>query len=304
MIRSGFRLTILVLLSIFLLIPLSCRTWSSREERAAQAYNDGNSLREAGLLNEALESYTLALEQEPAMAAAAFNSALTLVDLGRSDEALKILQDLNNRDPRNLSVLRAMGWAAWEGGSPDSSLNYYKAVLVIFPADKKALQAASEVYETSGRPEMAVEMRQFLVSLDDNSETRNNLAAVLEQSGRYTEAFEVYQGVLVREPKNQIALEGAAGMADINGDFAKSIVYRLKQIESGYQVAESWWHIARIRLTETGDYEKGLEALGNSLENGFNNDRDLDLLLSNSPPLIRPAVQSLLTETRTETPED
>lgn len=296
MIRSGFRLTILALLCVFLLIPTSCRTWSSREERAAQAYNDGNSLREAGLLNEALESYSLALGQEPDMAAAAYNSALTLVELGRSDEALDVLQNLNNRDPRNLTVLRAMGWAAWEGGNPDLSLNFYQAALVIFPADKKALRSVSEVYEATGRPERAVEHRQFLVSLDESTETRLDLAAVLEMSGRFPEAFEVYQDVLVGEPENQSALEGAADTAELNSDFAESINYRLKQIGTGFQVGESWWQIARIRLTETGDYERGLEALENSLENGFNDQEALELLLKSSPPVVRPAVRSLLAE--------
>ena len=126
--RSCWRYRILFLVTAAALVTGGgCRTWSSREERAAQAYNDGNTYREAAMYEDALSAYHLALEHEPEMAAATYNLALTLVELKRSDEALEHLHSLNQRDPRNLKVLRAMAWTAWNSGRAQASLDYYKS---------------------------------------------------------------------------------------------------------------------------------------------------------------------------------
>ncbi len=79
---------------------------------------------------------------------------------------------------------------------PDSALNYYRAVLVIFPADKGALRSTAEVYEAIGRHNEAVEMRQFLVVLEENTESRQDLAQTLTLSERYQEALDVYLDIL------------------------------------------------------------------------------------------------------------
>jgi tetratricopeptide (TPR) repeat protein len=292
------QLQILLLLIVPLLLPLSCRTWSSREELAAQAYNNGNALRDAGLQEEALIAYSEALEHEPDMSAAVYNKALTLVELDRTVEALELLQILNNQDPRNLTVLRAMGWAAWVGGMPDSALNYYRAVLVIFPADKGALRSTAEVYEAIGRHNDAVEMRQFLVVLEENTESRQDLAQTLTLSERYQEALDVYLDILAREPANQIALKGASVAAEETGQFHEALRFRLNLAGITSDDGESWWHIARLRLVEIGDYEGGLEALETSLNEGFNDDKALENLLLSSPPAVRPAVRNLLAEPR------
>jgi tetratricopeptide (TPR) repeat protein len=288
------KLQSLLLLIVPLLLPLSCRTWSSREELAAQAYNNGNALRDAGLLEEALIAYSEALEHEPDMSAAVYNMALTLVELDRTAEALEILQALNNQDPRNLTVLRAMGWAAWVGGIPESALNYYQAVLVIYPADKDALRSIAEVYEAIGRPGDAVEMRRFLVVLDGNTESRQDLAQALALSERFQEALDVYLDILAREPTNRIALEGASVAAEETGQFHEALKFRLILAGSASDAGEIWWHIARLRLVEIGDYGGGLEALETSLNEGFNNEDALENLLLSSPPAVRPAVRNLL----------
>ena len=294
--RSTRLLLPVLVVSLVILITGGCRTWSSSEERAAQAYNEGNTFREAGMQEEAVRAYLLALEHEPEMSAATYNMALTLVDLDRSDEALVQLQILNQRDPMNLKVLRAMGWAAWEGGRPDASLDYYQAVLIIFPADEEALRGASEVYEALNRPADAVKMRIFLARLNDTVEIRMDLAQTYYMAGWYTESLDVYQEVLIQDPENPEALAGASVTTEEMGMYRDSIKYRLELVDTAADTGETWWHIARLRLVEIGDYEGGLKALETALEEGFSDDDALEDLLISSPSAIRSVVRNLLSE--------
>ena len=112
----------LLLLMLCLSALAGCRTWSAREERAAQAYNRGNSLREAGRYEEAAAAYRDALAEAPEFRAASFNLALVLAEsggAGDAGESLQILEDLRSRDPRNLMILNALAWAAWNSGNPE-----------------------------------------------------------------------------------------------------------------------------------------------------------------------------------------
>lgn len=280
--------------SLFLLFPGSCRTWSSREERAAQAYNEGNSMREAGRLENAEAAYRTALGHEPDMAAAVYNLALTLVDLGRADEALDLLQDLNQQDPNNLKVLRAMGWAAWKDGRPNAALDYYLSVLIIFPGDQEALRGASDVYEAIGRPADSVEYRSLLVNLDENPESLMDLARTLTMAERYEEALTVFQEVLIRNPADSEALNGASIAAEEAGLFRDALEFRLRSVDSTSDPGEVWWHVARLLLVEIGDYEGGLEALELAMAEGFSDDEALQELISNSPPAVQPAARAIV----------
>ncbi len=271
-----------------------CRTWSSREEQAVQAYNNGNLYRESGNFDQALVAYALSLEYEPDMAAAVFNSALTLVELDRSGEALEMLQSLNHRDPGNLKVLRGMAWAAWKDGRVQSSLDYYFSVLIISPGDKESLKGASVVYEASGRAGEAVEMRKLLLRMDDNVDTRLDLARTLEMAKRYSEALETFRTVLIQSPGNADALTGASVSAEHMGLYSESISYLLKLADGEGDTGKLWWHIAEIRLVQSGNYDAGLTALRKALEEGFSDENAYDDFITNTPPAVRPAVRNLL----------
>ncbi len=280
--------------SLPFLIFGGCRTWSSREERAAQAYNNGNLYREAGMYEDALSAYSLALEHEPDMAAAVYNSALTLVTLDRSGEALELLQSLNQQDPGNLKILRAMAWAAWKDGRVQASLDYYLSVLIVSPGDKVSLKAASEVYESSDRAGEAVEMRKLLLRMDDSTDSRMDLARTLFKAERYSEALEVFRTVILQSPGNTDALTAASISAELMGLYSESISYLLKLADGDGDTGDIWWRIAEIRLVQYGNYDEGLTALKRALEEGFSDEEAYDDFIINAPLAVRPAVRSIL----------
>lgn len=282
-----------------------CRTWNT--ERAIAAYNQGNIFREAGKRADSISYYRQALEYKPEMAAAAYNLALVLVNSENSadlelpgaralpprknvEEAVKLLEMLLRRDPRNLTVLRALGWVSWKGGRPDAALEYYQAALAIFPADEIALEALCEIYETLNQLEKALENRKYLVKLADDSESRINLAGITALQGDKREALKLYDDALFDKESAQ-ALEGAAEISEELGLYRRAVEYRVRLLDVSDDSADGWWHIARLKLSKIDDYEGGVEALEQALNEGFSDKERIGMLGREVPAVVEEVIR-------------
>ena len=271
-----------------------CRTWSAVEEQAARFYNEGNTLRESGRLEEAALAYEAALEAKPNLAAASYNLALTLTFLDREDEALILLKELRGRDPENLTVLRALAWVSKEQGDSNAALDYYAAALDVFHADTESLKGAAEIHEGEGRAAEAVVLYRTLVRLDDDVENRLALASSLSAAGEYEESLSVCEDVLTEDTVNRDALRIASRAADAMGLFREAAVYEKRKIASGAEDdPECWWHLARIDLVELEEYEEGLEALAKALELGFSDEASLEELSNDAPGMIHAGIRDV-----------
>jgi tetratricopeptide (TPR) repeat protein len=281
-----------------ILIALSaggCRTWSSREETAAQAYNLGNILRESGRLAEAEASYREALEHDPDIAVISYNLALTLVELGKYDQAITYLERLRSSDPENLVVIRALAWTSWRAGDSEGALVYYNRALAIFPADIESLKGCSEVLEHLGRYSESITKRALLVELEGTTGSRQKLAETLFAAGSYQQSLETWQAILLAENRNQTALDGAYNASMELGRYHDALEYQQRSLAAGGKSGEIWWNIARLNLLNVGNYQNGIEALKKALEEGFADQKAIESIITEAPPAIRPAIRSLLT---------
>jgi len=303
------------LVSLLVFLLLGCRTLN--RERAITAYNQGNALREVGRTEDSILYYRQALEYEPEMAAAAYNLALVLVadadnhadskptdgsaspPSENAEEAIELLEALLRRDPGNLTVLRALGWVSWKGAKLDAALNHYQAVLAVFPVDEAALGAVCEIYEAMGQPERTLENRKYLVKLLDNSESRIELAKITALLGNKQEALKLYIDSLFNGESSQ-ALKGAAEISEELGLYREAVGYRIRLLDAGGDSAETWWHIARLRLSRIENYDKGFEALEQALSEGFSDKGLIEELASETPEavnrMIRKTVEIKLEE--------
>lgn len=291
-----------------LLFPLlfGCRTWNT--ERAIAAYNQGNILREVGKRADSISYYRQALEYKPGMTAAAYNLALVLgidsessADLELSgtgalapgenvEEAIELLEMLLRRDPRNLTVLRALGWVSWRGGQPDVALEYYQAALAIFPADEIALKALCEIYEAQNQLGKALENRRYLVKLADDSESKINLAGITALRGDKREALRLYDDALFDSESIQ-ALKGAAEISEELGLYRRAVGYRTRLLNAGDDSIDGWWHMARLRLSKIDDYEGGFEALERAMNEGFSDMELIEVLEGEVPAAVKEAIR-------------
>jgi len=281
---GGRRAKRLVLVGLLVFLLFGCGTWNT--ERAIAAYNQGNTLREAGKLADSISYYRQALEYDPQMAVAFYNLALALVMDSDSneapklsdgstpspgedvEEAIRLLETLLRRDPRNLAVLCTLGWVSWKVGQPDEALEYYREALAIFPADENALEAVCEIYEALNQPQKALENRKYLVKLVGDSESRYKLAEITALMGNKKEALKLYDDALFYG-ESASALEGAAEVSEELGLYRRAVEYRIRMLDVEESPADTWWHIARLRLSKIDNYEEGFEALEQALNGNF-----------------------------------
>lgn len=288
---------------IFLLCAVSlavlwggCRTWSAQEEQAARFYNEGNLYREAGRLDEAVEAYRSALEAKPDLTAATYNLALTLTFLDCEDDALSLLQGLRQRDPKNLTVLRALAWVAMEKGEINDALGYYAAVLDLFPADAEALKGAADIHDAEGRAAQAVVLRRTLVRLDDNVENMMALVLSLADAGEFDESLSLCEDILAEDSLNRDALRMASVAAEALGLPREAAIYESRNIAACTDDdPAAWWHLARINLVELEEYEEGIEALKKALELGYSDEAAFESLLNDAPGVIHAGIQDVIT---------
>ncbi len=280
------------------LLCSGCRTWSAREERAAEAFNQANSLREQGQNEEAVELYQKALQAEPHYHAASFNLALLLTELGEGEQALEILEELRGEDPENLTILRAMAWTARQAGRTEQAEEYYREALNIFRADTLALKGLAELYEQLGRLDEAVACRRFLLKIEKNAENRLALADSLRSSEQNTEALAIYRRVLVGNSDNAAALEGCAYAAEKEGFPEEAVSCFQRLAELGAEGSEEFqWHLGRILLTQTGQYQGGLSAVKAALEGGFSDEDAFAELKKAAPADVLADLKRILSET-------
>ena len=297
--RMLLRLSVFAALS---LMPPGCRTWTRGEQKAAEAYNLGNTLRENDALDEAREAYRLALRFNPNMAAASFNLALILGEQERFAEALDILRKLRRRDSVNLEIIRAMAWTHRRAGEPEEALGLYTEALGVFEADQESLRAVAGILEDTGRPAEALEYRRALVRLDPSNVHRRDMARSLAADGRSAEALDEYRRLILEGDAGSDLLIEAAEAALESAFADEAAGYYERSAEGEGDKSEAWMSLARLRFIELGDYGGGLEALGAALEAGFDDEERLEKLISDSPPDIRPSIRERLE--RIEAPEE
>lgn len=109
----------------------------SEQQDAPTLYNQGNALRRAGQLEQALGLYERALALRPDLTSARLNRGNTLHDLGRHADAARDFSQLLERDPGNVAALhnRANAWR--ELGQHRQACEDLEAALAQSPGDAR-----------------------------------------------------------------------------------------------------------------------------------------------------------------------
>ena len=276
---------------LLLPVPSGCRTWTRAEQKASEAYNRANTLREEGSLEEAEEAYRLALKFNPNMAAPAFNLALTLAELERFPDALDILKRLRKRDSENLEIIRAAAWMHLRAGDAQEALSFYREALAVFEADQESLRGIAGIFEDSGRLSEGLEYRRALVRLDPSNTHRRELARALAAADRFAEALDEYRMLILDTQGDSSLFTEAAEAALESAEAAEAARYYQQAVKLEADNAEAWISLASVRFTRLEDYEGGLEALGAALESGLEGNEHLEALIAAASPDIRPSIR-------------
>lgn len=205
------------------------------------ALPDGNSLRDLGRrydsrpgAKEASLAYAAALRQNgqhpQAVAvlqrasvvnvgdrdvAAAYGKSLA--DIGRLDEATRVLAQAHTEDRPNWRVLSTLGSVADQGGNHRQARDYYHRALQIAPNEPGVLNNLGLSYMLTKELRLAEEtLRKAASRAPGNARIQGNLALVLRLQGKNSEATTVeIQGVAARPatPAGKVAMRAPANLA-------------------------------------------------------------------------------------------
>ena len=286
---------ILVIIAPTILVLTGCISMSKREQNALEAFNQANVFKEAGQLDEAIESYRKTLKLRPTITSASFNLALTLADMDNFDESLKILNRLERQDPRNTRILQTKGWVYRKAERYDEAIAAYNAVLDIFSNDSTAIRSLADIEERQGQINKAITQMEKLLIIDDSVENHTILAR-LYGIQKYPQAvLQEYQWIDIHGKLDTKARLDAGKTAEQLGLFDEAIkYYRQVGTSNTTESIEAWYLMTKLQLVTLQDYASGLASLEQALSLGFQDDKAIYNLILEVPPDIHPSIELLL----------
>lgn len=107
-------------------------------EMATPHFDKGNDLFNENKKEEAIDAYKKALSIQKDYLPATFNMAVALGDVGRYDEAFRILQEVIDNDASILEAYDSLGFIYYKKGDLQRAKEQYEKILAIEPNHKKA----------------------------------------------------------------------------------------------------------------------------------------------------------------------
>ena len=181
----------------------------------------------AGLLKEAVESYTRALAVEPTSRGLKFRRIAALFSDGNYAQAAAFAAEAQAQHPDDLRFPRFQARAVFEGGDPARALAILEPTATANPTDAATQFALADLYNDAGRDGDAERTLRRLLEIDPASaEVLNYLGYLLANKGRaLDEAVRLVQRALDAEPGNPAYLDSLGWAHFRRGDFGEAEKY-------------------------------------------------------------------------------
>lgn len=145
--------------------------WQAARRRAAalESYNRGVDHMRRQRLAEAERHFREAVDTAPDLVAARYNLALVLVERGRVDESLGLLDELVRERPAAKDIRFAHGHALFLAARFDEAVTGFDAALAVDPGHRRAAFSKARALEEAGRGPEAVAAWHAYLELDADS---------------------------------------------------------------------------------------------------------------------------------------
>ncbi|MBT3785715.1 tetratricopeptide repeat protein [bacterium] len=158
--------------------------------------NLGNVLHEKGEMREAISCFCQALERNPKFTGALNNLGVCYLESGKLNEAYGLLQKSIALDPSNAESYSNLGSVVRLLGDGPGSLDHLEKALSLDPSNLTICNNLALSLKAVERIPEAIEVLSHLLSLSpDYPEARMNLAAMLVDMGRQSEAISHYDSI-------------------------------------------------------------------------------------------------------------
>lgn len=284
--RSGCVSAVLLLgAGMAVLTSLSCATDQSR--RQALGWTElGNAWAELGRWDKAGDAWSRAMALDPGQGVASYNLSRALAEAGKYDESIAKSDEYLATDPDNAAVLTVKAYALYKASRDAEALALYERVVTLNGADSASVYNLAVLLEAAGRADEAMERYDAILALkpdDPNASFRKGL--LLAAGGDAESALPLLERYLAA---NTESLEGrrALALVQVRAGLSMDAIETYAAIVAKVpEDADSWFALARLRLTVAEDGPGGLDALKTALKQGFK-DRTLATDLLAEPSLV------------------
>ncbi|MBU0928353.1 MAG: tetratricopeptide repeat protein [Spirochaetes bacterium] len=257
----------------------------------------GNAWAELGRWDKAGDAWSRAMALDPGQGVAGYNLSRALAEAGKYDESIAKSDEYLETDPDNAAVLSVKAYALHMSERDDEALAVYERVVALNGSDVASVYNLAVLLEAAGRGGEALERYEAVLALkpeDPNAAFRKGL--ILASEGDAEAAIPLLERFVAANPDAAPAARALALAQERAGLYAKAMETYASLVGKDEADSQSWFALARLRLTVAEDGPGGLEALKSALLNGFA-DGELAAGLLDAPGLVSPgAVRAALEE--------
>lgn len=285
----------LLAFTILILTLSGCTSTIRGSELSLEYYNLGNAYYDLADYDKSILYFQKAISIDGDNKKASFNLAMAFVAAGRAAEAQAVLEELSAQDPKNQNILEALAYACYARGDALRAIDIYRQILEATPANNKVRYNLAMVLWKVERPEEALEAFSAILEEDpDDLEALYNRGELLLELGRIEEAVEVFEAYLQNQPESADGYMHLGDAYRIQERYDRALEAYELAIAYDEERAEAWFYSAVIQLTKIEDPDRGLSALAQALEGGFDNREAIAQLLADPGLLERDQVETLL----------
>ncbi len=196
-------------------------------------WNEGLRLIDQGRFEEAIPVLEQAIEKDPEFAQAMVTLGYALLEAGRIKEAREKLLEAIEVDPRSALARVNLGLTFLREGRTNSAAEQFEIAITIDPTDRLAHQNLGLVRLEQGSLKQAHQSLTTAVKLEpENADARAALGQVLYQLGREQDAVAEYRAALRNNPDHAVAHSNLAGICLQRGDAAGALIHLRKSVEA------------------------------------------------------------------------
>jgi len=229
----------------------------------------GGYQQQAGLLNDAIATYTKALESEPRNATLKATRILAMIDAKQYDKAISFAADARRQHPddRRFPWLQSRG--LFRSGNSTQAIEILETTVKTYPRDSGLQLELADYYNDSGRGADAEKLLRQLIDNDPaNADALNYLGYLFARNGRnLDEAISLVNRALKAEPNNGAFLDSLGWAYFKRGDLNQAEKYLKDAATAMPDNSEVLDHLGDLHARQ-GRWQDAINAWSQALKGG------------------------------------
>lgn len=216
---------------------------------------------QAGLLKQAAESYTKALEVQPTSRELKLRRIVVLFDAKDYEHAATFAADAQKQHPDDSRFPRLQASALYAGGDRTRAITLLESTVKAFPKDNTTQLALVDMYSSVGRKFDAERvLRQILVVDPANADALNYLGYMLAERGeQLDEAIKLVTRALAADPNNGAYMDSLGWAHFRRGNLPEAEKYLSAAAEKLPRNAEILDHLGDVHA-KRGKWQDAIDA--------------------------------------------